>query len=79
MAETYWYVLCGSFHHTDREGQTAAGLLMMPLALEMLGVELWLLRRLFVDRSRSRLTPIRFRQLPPLGACRRPREAQVMH
>jgi hypothetical protein len=48
-------------HHTYREGQTAAGLLMLPLALRMLRVESWLLRRLFVDRPLRSLAPFRFR------------------
>jgi hypothetical protein len=39
VAETYWYVLCLPFHNTDRVGQTADGLLMMPLVLGMLGAD----------------------------------------
>jgi exosortase len=56
-----------------------AGLLMMPLALGMLGVELWLLRRLLVDRPLPSWAPIRFSQPSPRGARRGPRETQVMH
>lgn len=56
-----------------------AGLLMMPLALGMLGVELWLLRRLLVDRPLPRLEPIRVSQPPPRGARRHPQETKVMH
>ncbi len=55
-----------------------AGFLMMPLSLGMLWVELWLLRRLLVERPRLTLAPIRFRQPQPSGPRRRPQEAKAL-
>jgi hypothetical protein len=52
---------------------------MIPLALGMLRIELWLLSHLLVDGPLPRLAPIRFSQPAPLGARRCLREAQVMH
>jgi hypothetical protein len=55
-----------------------AGFLMMPLALGMLWVELWLLRRLLVERPLPTLAPIPFRQPQPSGPRRRPQEAKAL-
>jgi exosortase len=55
-----------------------AGLLMMPLALGMLGVELWLLRHLFVEQPLPTLMPIRFSQPRPSGPRRGPRGAAAL-
>ena len=49
------------FLHVSNEAATAvfhdaAGWIMMPLALAFLGVELWVLKRLFVDTTTTRFT-----------------------
>ncbi|HTU20709.1 MAG TPA: hypothetical protein VMG10_21795, partial [Gemmataceae bacterium] len=48
-----------------------AGWLMMPLALGMLWVELWLLQRLLIERPPAKLAPIRLVAPQPIGSSRR--------
>ncbi|MGH7171106.1 MAG: exosortase/archaeosortase family protein [Gemmataceae bacterium] len=72
----FLHVVAGS-RWADLVFHDLAGWLMMPLALAMLWVELWLLRRLLIERPVPSLAPIRFSQPQPRGPRQRPRRARV--
>jgi exosortase len=64
------YVVVGS-READLAFHDLAGWLMMPLALGMLWVELWLLQRLLIERPPARLSPIRLIASQPRDTGRR--------
>ncbi|HTU22371.1 MAG TPA: exosortase/archaeosortase family protein [Gemmataceae bacterium] len=72
----FLHVIAGS-RWADLVFHDLAGYLMMPLALGMLWVELWLLRRLLIERPLPSLAPIRLVIPQSSGPRRRPRRARV--